>query len=290
MAATVWYVPGWMRARTPQEGVMPAMSNAFPKAEVAFKSWDGDKAVWPLAVEAADKEAWHLVFEIATMPMEERENLTLVGHSLGGRIVARVLARLAEKDMRVREAVLMAAAIPHDDPDLAKIGGATSLPVLAVCNPEDVTLRYVYAILGGESAPAFGANGALKPVANVIECATPSNITETVTIDRTWAKSQTLKDIANHHALFYLDYLKSLREGAKPSGEVMVPQGFPVIRHSVVDGGVWWNVLAAHKGWKLEQHKLTTHCRILTPGRKCVAWGGKSEMAAAFEKVKRQVK
>lgn len=290
MAATVWYVPGWMRTQVPQEGVMPAMSNAFPKAEIAFKAWDGDKAVWPMAVESADKEAWRLAFEIATMLKEARENLTLVGHSLGGRIVARVLARLAEKDMRVHEAVLMAAAIPYDDPDLARMVGASALPIRAVCNPDDVTLRYVYAILGGERAPAFGANGTLKPIANVIECAMPSNITEMVTIDQTWAKSQTLKDIANHHALFYLDYLKSLREGAKPTGEVMVPQDFPTIKHSVVDGGVWWNVLAEYKGWKLEQHKLTTHCRILTPDRKCVAWGGKSEMAAAFEKVKFQVK
>lgn len=286
----VWYVPGWMRAKAPQDGVMPVMSNAFPNADVEFKAWDGDKAVWPLAVESADKEAWRLAFEIATMPKEEREGLTLVGHSLGGRIVVRALARLAEKGMRVREAALMAAAIPYDDPDLAKMGGASVLPVRAVCNPDDVTLRYVYAILGGEGAPAFGANGTLKPIANVVECATPPDITETVAIDRAWAKSQTLKDIANHHALFYLGYLKSLREGAKPSSGVMVPQGFPTFKRSVIDGGVWWNVLAAHKGWKLERHKLTTHCRILSPERQCVAWGGQSDMTASFEKVKLQLK
>ena len=28
MAMTVWYVPGWMRAQEPQEGVMPALANA----------------------------------------------------------------------------------------------------------------------------------------------------------------------------------------------------------------------------------------------------------------------
>ena len=58
------------------------------------------------------------------MPAAEREELTIVGHSLGGRITARVLARLAEKGLRVRQAVLLAAAIPYEDPDLAKMGAA----------------------------------------------------------------------------------------------------------------------------------------------------------------------
>jgi len=288
MATTVWYVPGWMRAEEPQEGVMPALTNAFPDAKIEFKAWDGDRTVWPMAVESADKESWRLAFELATMPADEREDLVIVGHSLGGRIAARVLARLAEKNLHVRQAMLLAAAIPYSDADLAKMGGASRLPVMALCNPDDVTLRYVYALFGGEDAAAFGANGTLRPIANVVEYVTPSNITERVEVDRSWAKAQVLKDICNHHALFYIDYLRGLLKGDAPAGGIMVPQHLPTIEHSVVDGGVWWNVLAEHRGWKLEQHKLTTHCRILNPARTCVAWGGKDAMSAAFEKVKAQ--
>ena len=203
MAATVWFIPGWLRTAEPHEGIMECVSNAFPEASVEFKAWDGDNLVWPLSVDSADKESWRFAFEIAMMPPEARTNLTLVGHSLGGRITARVLARLAENGLKVRQAILMGAAIPANDPDLAKMGLASELPVLAVCNPKDHVLRYVYATVGGEGAVAFGANGTPTPCANVVECVTPTNITREASIDGIWAKSQALKDIANHHEKFY---------------------------------------------------------------------------------------
>lgn len=209
MAMTIWYLPGWMRTETPQEGCLAAISNAFPQATIEFKSWNGDR-VWPLAVESADYEVWRLAYELATMPKALRESTILVGHSLGGRMTARILARLGEKNLKVGGAYLMAAAIPSTDPDLGKMGAGSVKNVVSIRNPDDITLRYVYATVGGEHAQAFGAKGSEVPLDNVIECLTPSNLTEKVEIDRTWAKSQTLKDIANHHALFYLEYLKDV--------------------------------------------------------------------------------
>ena len=210
MAATVWYVPGWLRSAEPHEGVLECVSNAFPEANVEFKAWDGDNILWPLSVDSADKEAWRFAFEIAMMPPEARANLTLVGHSLGGRITARVLARLAEHGLKVRQAILMGAAIPVNDPDLAKMGRASELPVLAVCNPKDNTLRYAYATVGGEGSVAFGANGTPTPCENVVECMVPTNITREAKIDGAWAKSQVLRDIANHHEKFYLEYVRRI--------------------------------------------------------------------------------
>lgn len=289
MAATVWYVPGWMRTDAPQPGIMESLTNTFAEAKVEFKAWDGNTAIWPMAVESADKEVWRLAFEIAMMPQSEREGLTLVGHSLGGRIVMRALARLGERGLKVRQGVVLAAAIPHSDPDIARCGAGSQLPILAVCNPDDVTLRYVYSVAGGESAAAFGANGSLAPVANVRECVTPTNLTQQVAIDRSWAKSQSLKDLANHHALFYLAYMRRLFEGEPPSGEVMVPQQYVNVEWPVTDTGDWWNVLDERKGWKLERNVVTGHCRILNPDTVRAAWGDEKTMRAAFDKVKAQV-
>jgi len=289
MAATVWYVPGWMRTDAPQAGVMESLTNTFAEAKVAFKAWDGDKAVWPMAVESADKEVWRLAFEIAMMPQAERERLTLVGHSLGGRIVMRTLARLGERGMKVRQGVVLAAAIPFSDSDIALCGAGSQLPILAVCNPDDVTLRYVYSVMGGESAAAYGANGSLAPVANVRECVTPPDLTQQVAIDRSWAKSQSIKDLANHHALFYLAYMRRLFEGEAPSAAVMVPQQYVNVEWPVTDTGTWWNVLDERKGWKLERNVVTGHCRILNPDTVRAAWGDEKAMRAAFDKVKAQV-
>ena len=289
MATTVWYIPGWMRTEKPREDVMTAMTNAFPGARVEFKAWDGDRLVWPQAVESADKESWRFAFEAAMLPKEERENLVIVGHSLGGRITARILARLAEHGLKVRQASLMAAAIPNEDPDLKKMGGGSELPVLAVCNPGDVTLRYVYTLAGGESAVAFGANGTLKHVDNVKECVMPKDITEQVKIDAGWGMVEALKKVANHCELFYIEYLRRLLGGEEASGEVMVPQALPTIEGKVMDAGFWWDTLAETNGWKLQRNKVTGHGRIIDSGKVRKAWGSVEEMAQSFEKVRGQL-
>ena len=289
LAATVWFIPGWLRTAEPHEGIMECVSNAFPEASVEFKAWDGDNLVWPLSVDSADKESWRFAFEVAMMPPEARTNLTLVGHSLGGRITARVLARLAENGLKVKQAILMGAAIPATDPDLVKMGLATELPVLAVCNPKDHVLRYVYATVGGEGAVAFGANGTPTPCANVVECVTPTNITSEVDIGGIWAK-KVIKDIANHHEKFYLEYARRILGGEEPSGKVMVPQGFPGVEGHVMDSEIWWTVLDSSGGWKLEKNKVTGHCRIIDPDKLRKAWGREAEMRSAFEKVKQQLK
>ena len=288
MAATVWFIPGWLRTAEPHEGILECVSNAFPEASVEFKAWDGDNLVWPLSVDSADKESWRFAFEVAMMPPEVRTNLTLVGHSLGGRITARVLARLAENGLKVKQAILMGAAIPATDPDLVKMGLATELPVLAVCNPKDHVLRYVYATVGGEGAVAFGANGTPTPCANVVECVTPTNITSEVDIGGIWAK-KVIKDIANHHEKFYLEYARRILGGEEPSGKVMVPQGFPGVEGHVMDSEIWWTVLDSSGGWKLEKNKVTGHCRIIDPDKLRKAWGREAEMRSAFEKVKQQL-
>jgi len=285
----VWFIPGWLRTAEPHEGILECVSNAFPEASVEFKAWDGDNLVWPLSVDSADKESWRFAFEIAMMPPEVRTNLTLVGHSLGGRITARVLARLAENGLKVKQAILMGAAIPANDPDLVKMGLATELPVLAVCNPKDHVLRYVYATVGGEGAVAFGANGTPTPCENVVECVTPTNITSEVDIGGIWAK-KVIKDIANHHEKFYLEYARRILGGEEPSGKVMVPQDFPGVEGHVMDSEIWWTVLDSSRGWKLEKNKVTGHCRIIDPDKLRKAWGRESEMRTAFEKVKNQLK
>ena len=289
LAATVWFIPGWLRSEKPADGVLECVTNAFPAAQVEFKAWDGDNVVWPLSVDSADKESWRFAFEIAMMPPEARTNLTLVGHSLGGRITARVLARLAENGLKVKQAILMGAAIPATDPDLVKMGLATELPVLAVCNPKDHVLRYVYATVGGEGAVAFGANGTPTPCENVVECVTPTNITSEVDIGGIWAK-KVIKDIANHHEKFYLEYARRILGGEEPSGKVMVPQGFPGVEGHVMDSEIWWTVLDSSGGWKLEKNKVTGHCRIIDPDKLRKAWGREAEMRSAFEKVKQQLK
>ena len=56
----------------------------------------------------------------------------------------------------------------------------------------------------------FGANGTPTPCENVVECMVPTNITREAKIDGAWAKSKVLRDIANHHEKFYLEYVRRI--------------------------------------------------------------------------------
>ena len=118
---------------------------------------------------------------------------------------------------------------------------------------------------------------------------TPTNITSEVDIGGIWAK-KVIKDIANHHEKFYLEYARRILGGEEPSGKVMVPQDFPGVEGHVMDSEIWWTVLDSSRGWKLEKNKVTGHCRIIDPDKLRTAWGRESEMRAAFEKVKNQLK
>ena len=294
MMATVWYIPGWLRAESPQEGCLERLTNTYEACSVEFKPWNGNIPIWPKAVANADETSERLADEVAALPEEVRTNLTIVGHSLGGRITARVLARLNERNVKIRQGVTLAAAIPHDDPDIAKMGGGSMLPVISICNPDDVVLRYIYTVAGGErnaayGSPAYGANGSLAKLDNVIECVTPTNLTETVKIDHLWGESERLKKIANHHVHFYLDYLRRTVEGEGPSDRVMVVQDFITVKGRVIDAGIWWKVLDTAAGWKLEKNIVTGHCRILDPNKIRHAWGGENRLRASFDKIKSQL-
>ena len=289
MLATAVYVPGWMLTSEIESDAEVGMTNLFPKAECAFHAWDGNR-LWPTAAANADAEGTKFAEEIAAMDPAARSQLTLLGHSLGGRIVAHTLARLGEKGLKVKQGILMAAAISTTDPDIAKMASGSELPVLVVVNPDDVTLKYVYTVLGGEAAVALGANGAPTNLPHVVEYTVPTNITETTEIGPLWGKSEAMKKIANHYALFYLETVRKIFEGEVRSGErVIVPQGKVNLELPVFDRGLWWEELATAADWKLEKSKVTGLCRILDPELKRTAWGTEAEMRASFEKVKTQV-
>ena len=289
LAASVWFIPGWLRSEHPDTSVMRGLRRTFPNATIEFKSWNGDYIFWPITVDSADNECRRFADEIAAMPAARRADLTLVGHSLGGRIVARVMAQLAKRGIKIRQAILMGAAIPSDDPDLAKMGLASELPVLALCNPNDFTLRYVYAVIGGEGNVAYGANGTLTPCKNVIECVMPADLAQAGGTGEGRKNTIAVNSIINHHESFYIEFSKRILAGATPFSRVMVPQGFPTLEGRVVDGEVWWDVLDKASGWKIERNKITGLCRILDPNKTRKAWGMKADMIASFAKVKRQL-
>lgn len=284
-----WFIPGWLRTTSPESEAWRGFTNAFDNATTRFWSWDGDR-MWTTAAANADEESRRLADEIAGMDASRRAKLTIVGHSLGGRLAARALAELGRRGIKVKQGVLLAPAVRNDDPELKGMGLGSEEPVILLTNPQDITLKYVYAIAGGEGGHALGNDGAIEPLVNVRECSVPTNITETTEICAMWGGTEAVKRIANHHAAFYCAELRRILAG-KPSAtpQVRVPQDLVNVELKVADAGIWWDVLDVVKDWKLERNIVTGHCRILDPGKRRVAWGSEAEMRRSFETVRRQL-
>ena len=104
-----WFVPGWMRTSEPEELAWKSFLEVFSTTKNHFHQWDGNQ-LWPIAVKNADDEAVKLVDEIRRMPEKRRARLILVGHSLGGRIVARALAKLSLEGIKIKRGILLAPA------------------------------------------------------------------------------------------------------------------------------------------------------------------------------------
>ena len=284
----VYYIPGWLRTGEGNDETWNSFTSMFPVARhIRWSDWPGN-GTWSKSLLNSEKVWRRLVDELCALADEERTCVTLVGHSLGARIAIRALSALSRMGLKAKAAILLGAAIPNDDPDLAVMGHGTILPVLALCNPMDITLKYVYSMMGGERGTAYGTDGSTGVLDNVREVAVPETITDETEVRELWGNVDAAKRLASHHALFYLNALRRFMDGAiKGDERAFVPQDRMNLELRVIDAGVWWEMLEDCWGWRLQRNKLTGHCRILNPDRVRVAWGSEASMRDSFAKVSR---
>ena len=204
----IWYVPGWKRCEAklaPEHEDF--FKKAFPGSAAHIVNWNGN-GDWSESVTNADAYVATLVTAIDAMKPEDRQRLTLIGHSLGGRIVAKTVAELQRKNIKIQNAVMLAAAIPFDDADAELALQSKSMPVISIYNPNDKMLKYAYRIAGGEKSTALGAHSTGKPNEFRVSWNTIED-THIPTTDINW---DFVKSVFNHTAIFYLQQLKKITE------------------------------------------------------------------------------
>ena len=207
---TVIYVPGWHRCHRGADEAFHSVQTTFPGTVVSTYDWDGN-CRWKNARTNADAAAAKLAGELMSMPDDKLSQLTLVGHSLGARIIVRALAKLAVEGNKIKTAVILAAAMPSNDPDALNFTAATIEQATIVCNPKDTMLKYGYHPFGGEKARALGLNGPAMMPANCRVITVLPETTRQTPLTALWAKFNLFRTIAAHYAPFYLEQLKRSR-------------------------------------------------------------------------------
>lgn len=59
----------------------------------------------------------------------------------------------------------------------------------------------------------------------------------------------------------------------------------PNIQSPTMGGEMFWNELANVNGWRVQQNRITHHCRVLNPNNERVAWGGVNTIMGEFERL-----
>ena len=182
---------------------MPALDKerlktSFSADQVVCKQWCSSHATWEESVAKVSDASQTVVTEIQSLKQDERKDVVLVGHSLGGRVVAYSLERLGELGVAIQTAVLLAPAMSFGDHHASKLCRGCSSIILVV-GENDLVLKWIY---------PFVANGtsAVETIDDVNE---ETKYSRYVIPDQyIWRQNQL---VPSHNASVYIEYLSEVR-------------------------------------------------------------------------------
>ncbi len=248
-APIVIYIPGWKNKGVSQDEHVVLLQKIYPKSRILIKVWESD-ADFETCKKRADEYAGVLANEISSMSPDEQRNIILIGHSLGGRIAVKALARLGEKKIHIYKGIFLGSAIPDNAPEIKVAINTTLLPCINIYNKNDYVLRYIYTVLGEDLKGGLGAYGYALPFygTNMLQY-------EILSPDE---KIVTSKDKLKNHRVG--QYLKKLAEVENETRiyNSMGHDNFPIFTNFLS-----WKQIDECCGWKLEKQHVRSIYRIV---------------------------
>ena len=204
IAAILWYFPGF------GAGELSALDKerlkmSFSADQVVCKQWCPQCATWEESVAQVNKASQSIVTEIQSLKPDELKDIVLVGHSLGGRVVAYSLARLGELGINIPTVVLLAPAISSGDQYASKLHSGCSSIILVV-GEDDLVLKWIYPLVAN-CASAIETINDLDDETKYSRYVVPNQYI--------WRQNQL---VPSHNASVYIGYLAMCRSGDDACG------------------------------------------------------------------------
>lgn len=134
------------------EGVSVVLNDSNPLLgllKIALETVGSVSERWEKALDDVAPTAELLARKIANdLSSRQRQNLILIGHSLGGNIIIRTLAHLYRQKLSVKSAVLLGAAIENMNENILLAMEATDAPINSMVNPDDAALKIFQTVTG----------------------------------------------------------------------------------------------------------------------------------------------
>ena len=220
VATILWFFPGFM-----SDGLSDIdqlrLKESFAAEELVVKKWGAVDVAWDEAVARADEASEAVVGEIMTMNANQRNELMLVGHSLGGRVVSHSLVKLGELNASVKAAVLLAPAISIDDRQAIGLDlGCSSL--IMVVGEDDVVLEWIYPLATFEYAATDAASLCAKA-----DFSSNRRICQKYVVPHDFMYARSVL-FPSHNASVYIEYLAMIKSGATmPQNQSLGPRRLP---------------------------------------------------------------
>ena len=210
---TVIFIPGWFTEWINYSRHRKLISELFPGAELQVCKWNSNR-LWKNAKSSAAKAAETLTAKLISAKTPEQ--ITLIGHSLGGRIILDSIAALAAKKIKVKQVILLGSAVAPDDKTIALLTEVSSEPVINICCPEDNILKLY---CQEEKEIPLGFAGIPHPVKNFrqFRMEIPEKSLKIGKFTVIPAETlETPRQTAAHLAIYYLKTLNTAFSGESP--------------------------------------------------------------------------
>lgn len=260
LADEVVFIPGWLTEKTQKAEYETVLRRIYPNQTINVMTWESNKN-WNKAMKNADDFARVVGKYIEEKSEKERAGLTLIGHSLGARIVVRTADELAAKKIRVKQIVLLGAAIEYDI-DADGIFQCSETPVINVFSRNDSVLKYLCGNALRKLPLGFcGAEKVDPEELSQYSFSTSEAVNSNLRLDLASA------EMMNHMAGRYLAELEKIRRGEvepyKPKydySDVKIKKGFLSLPSSwIVPPLFKMDLLDSYADWSVAKSEVEFH-------------------------------
>lgn len=296
---TVLYIPGFQLQQGDQYAELAAnrkaeelhwLKKTYPGSTILFADWDF-AVPWEQCVRNADTLTRELQKKLLALPRAKRNNLIIVGHSLGGLVAVRSLAYLNKHRAKVRRGVLLAAAIADDDPDIGRAIRGSHEPLINIICREDGALRLALGLISGR--------GPLGTYGNALPCDPESFYQLRI---KPYRHKGLVDSFSNHWSVHYLKALNRAANLKKKPKNMINPDDRSVIIlygerckkptfQAYIYNTANWETVRHYNGWQLQRSRFSgNNYRILDRRDFLRTHGTKKEMTDSFESIIRQIR
>ncbi len=207
----VYFIPGWYSEWVIYKSHIRIMEELFPGSKIQICRWSSNR-LWKNAKIHAGKFVEEFSEELLKHP--EPEKITLIGHSLGGRIVLDLASVLAENGKKVDRLILLGTAGQMDEKDVANCRKVSVKPVINIFCPDDNMLKlYLYK----EKYAPLGYSGVMEKLPHFRQYRMPVDETDIKIGKITLLKAEStefIRETAAHLAKKYLQTLSGVFDGS----------------------------------------------------------------------------